>query len=86
GEECWTCAFDADAFTFRNLKLPKTEAVDAVGRFQERMEMLDTFRQAFLGLYGTFAKLRDDAARCKALELEMKKWMFSRPSRKLVAG
>lgn len=86
GEECWTGLFDADTFTFRGLKLPQTEAIDAVGRFQERMEMLDTFRQAFLGLYGTFAKLRDDRGRCKALESEMKKWMSVRPSRKLVEG
>jgi len=84
GEECWTCTLDADAFIFRSLKLPKTEAIDAAGRFQERMEMLDTFRQAFLGLYGTFVQLRNDPAHCKTLEAEMKAWMAARPSRKLV--
>jgi hypothetical protein len=84
GEECWTVTLDADSFIFRSLKLPKTEAIDAEGRFQERMEMLDTFRQAFLGLYSTFAKLRDDAKACKKLDAEMKAWMSARPSRKLI--
>jgi len=84
GEECWTCTLDADEFVFRSLKLPKTEAIDAEGRFQERMEQLDTFRQAFLGLYSTFVNLRDDAAACNALDAEMKVWMSSRPARKLV--
>jgi len=86
GEECWTCTFDADAFTFRSIKMPKTEAIDAEGRFQERMEMVDTFRQAFLGLYSTFAKLRDDKAQCKLLDTGMKAWMSARPSRKLSEG
>jgi len=83
GEECWSCTLDADEFIIRSLKLPKTEAIDAEGRFQERMELLDTFRQAFFGLYNTFAKLRDNAASCKALGKEMKAWMAARPSRKL---
>src|SRR5690606_32069598 len=68
GEEQWTCTLDADAFVFRSLKMPKTEAVDAAGRFQERMEHLETFRQAFLGLYGTFVKLRDDHASLKSMD------------------
>jgi hypothetical protein len=84
GEEVWTCTLDADTFVIRSLKLPKTEAIDAEGRFQERMEMIDTFRQAFLGLYSTFCKLRDDEKACKALGGEMKSWMAARPSRKLV--
>lgn len=83
GEEVWSCTLDADQFIVRSLKLPKTEAIDAAGRFQERMEMIDTFRQAFLGLYATFCKLRDDKTKCKALDAEMKAWMSARPSRKL---
>lgn len=84
GEECWTVTLDADSFAFRSIKLPPTEAIDAEGRFQERMEMLETFRQAFLGLYGTFVKLRDDKGACKKLDAEMKAWMAARPSRKLI--
>ena len=84
GEECWTVTLDADSFAFRSIKLPPTEAIDAEGRFQERMEMLETFRQAFLGLYCTFAKLRDDKGACKKLDAEMKAWMSARPSRKLI--
>lgn len=81
GEELWTCTLDADEFIIRSLKLPKTEAVDADGRFQERMEMIDTFQQVFLGLYSTFVKLRDQ--NYKALGEEMTAWMASRPARKL---
>ncbi|MGE4489217.1 MAG: recombination-associated protein RdgC [Kiritimatiellales bacterium] len=84
GEEVWTCTLDADSFVVRSLKLPKTEAIDAAGRFQERMEMVDTFRLVFLGLYSTFCKLRDDETSCKALDGEMREWMASRPSRKLM--
>ncbi|MFA5689774.1 MAG: recombination-associated protein RdgC [Kiritimatiellales bacterium] len=82
-EELWTCTLDADQFVIRGLKLPKTEAIDAAGRFQERMEMIDTFRQAFLGLYSTFATIRADTGKCKALNKEMRQWMNSRPARKL---
>jgi len=83
GEEQWTVTLDADEFLFRGLKLPKTEAIDAAGRFLERMEQIDTFRQAFFGLYTTFVKLRDDSASRNALGEEMKAWMAARPARKL---
>jgi hypothetical protein len=83
-EEQWSCILDADEFVIRGLKLPKTEAIDADGRFQERMEMLDVFRLAFLGLYKTFVTLRDDIDSCKILTAEMRKWITSRPARKLV--
>jgi hypothetical protein len=86
GEEVWTCTLDADPFVIRSLKLPKTEAIDAEGRFQERMEMLDTFRQAFLGLYCTFAKLRNDPTAFGGMDVAMKGWMAARPARKLVEG
>jgi DNA recombination-dependent growth factor C len=85
-EEQWIFTLDADEFIIRSLKLPKTEAIDAEGRFQERMEMLDVFRLAFLGLYETFVKLRDDTSACKTLTGEMKAWMAARPARKLVDG
>ncbi len=84
GEEQWVVTLDADEFLFRSLKLPNTEASDAAGRFLERMEFLNTFRIAFFGLYTTFVKLRDDDASRDALGEEMKAWMVSRPTRKLV--
>lgn len=86
GEELWTVTLDADEFTFRGLKLPKTEAIDAAGRFAERMELIDTFRQAFRGMYSTFVQLRNDDVSRKALGEEMKIWMAARPSRKLAEG
>jgi hypothetical protein len=83
GEEVWTVTLDADEFLFRSLKLPKTEAMDAAGRFLERMEQLDTFRQVFFGLYTTFVNLRNDDATRKTLGTEMRAWMATRPARKL---
>ncbi len=83
GEEQWVLTIDVDEFLFRSLKLPKTEASDATERFIERMEHLDTFRKAFFCLYTTFVKLRDDSTSRKTLGEDMKKWMTTRPSRKL---
>lgn len=83
GEEQWVFTLDADQWVFRSMKLPKTEAIDPQGRFQERMEWLDTFRRIFLGLYRSFVVVRDDAAACRALGDEMKAWMLARPSRTL---
>ena len=83
GDEAWTVTLDADVFTFRGLKMPKTEAIDAEGRFQERMEQIDIFRQAFLGMFTTFCKLRNDETTCKMMVKEMGEWMITRPSRKL---
>ncbi len=82
-EEQWVFTLDADELIIRSLKLPKTEAIDAAGRFQERMDMLDTFRQAFLGLYATFCKLRDDASARAQLTADIRAWMAARPARKL---
>jgi len=59
GEEVWAFTFDADEFVFRSLKLPQTETFDRVGKFQERMMLLETFRQSFFHLYSEFVKERN---------------------------
>lgn len=82
-KEQWSCTLNADEFVIRGLKMPPLEAGDPAGRFQERMEQLDTFRQAFLGLFGQFAKLREEESSHKQLDADMRKWIAKRPARKL---
>ncbi len=80
GEEVWAFTFDADDFVFRSLKLPQTETFDRVGKFQERMVMLETFRQSFFHLYSEFVKERNDSETWKETKDTMRKWVADRPT------
>ncbi len=80
GEEVWAFTFDADEFIFRSLKLPQTETFDRVGKFQERMVLLETFRQAFFHLYSEFVKERNDSKAWKETKANMRKWAADRPA------
>lgn len=79
GEEIWAFTFDADEFVFRSLKLPATESYDRVSKFQERMVLLETFRQTFFHLYTTFLKERNDSDAWKETKTTMCKWVADRP-------
>lgn len=80
GEEAWAFTFDADEFVFRSLKLPQTETFDRVGKFQERMVLLETFRQSFFHLYSEFVQERDDSKAWKETKATMRKWVADRPT------
>ena len=80
GEEVWAFTFDADEFIFRSLKLPKTEAFDRTGKFQERMVLLETFRQSFFHLFSEFVKERNTAGDWKETKTAMRKWVAERPT------
>lgn len=80
GEESWTFTFDADEFVFRSLKLPQTESYDRIGKFQERMVLLETFRQTFFHLYGEFIKERNHPASWKKTVTAMHQWVADRPA------
>jgi hypothetical protein len=80
GEEVWAFTFDADEFVFRSLKLPQTETFDRVGKFQERMVLLETFRQSFFHLYREFVKERDASKDWKETKEDMRKWVAERPT------
>jgi len=80
GEEVWAFTFDADEFVFRSLKLPQTETFDRVGKFQERMVMLETFRQSFFHLYQEFVKERDSSKEWKETKEAMRSWVADRPT------
>jgi hypothetical protein len=79
GEETWAFTFDADEFVFRGLKLPQTETYDRVGKFQERMVLLDTFRRCFFHLFSTFVKERNASASWNKTKDEMRRWSAERP-------
>ena len=80
GEEVFEFTFDADEFVFRSLKLPQTENFDRIGKFQERMVFLETFRQTFFHLYSEFVKERDDSNAWKETKETMRKWVADRPT------
>lgn len=80
GEEAWAFTFDADEFVFRSLKLPQTETFDRVGKFQERMVLLETFRQTFFHLFSEFVKERDSSTEWKETKAAMCKWVTDRPT------
>ena len=82
GDEMWTCAVDADTFTFRGLKLPKGDAADPAGRFQERLLALETYRDAFLGFFDIFLKERSEPARWKATRKEIHAWVAGRTAKR----
>ncbi len=79
GEEVWAFTFDADEFIFRSLKLPQTETYDRVGKFQERMVLLETFRQCFFTLYREFIKERNESANWNKTKDAMRQWVAERP-------
>ena len=80
GEEVWAFTFDADEFIFRSLKLPQTETFDRVGKFQERMVLLETFRQSFYHLYAEFVKERGNSTNWKKTKDAMRLWVAERPT------
>lgn len=81
GDDTWSGALDADTFAFRGLKLPPTEPVDAVSRFQDRMRALELFGEAFYGIFDQFAAERNDAARWATTLKEIRKWISGRHAR-----
>lgn len=80
GEEVWAFTFDADEFIFRSLKLPQTETFDRIGKFQERMVLLETFRESFFHLFREFVKERNDSTAWKETKANMRKWVTDRPT------
>lgn len=80
GEESWTCTFDAQAFTVRGLNLPEGEKLDTISKFQERMQLLDLFKEALFLLFDRFCEEREDKSWSKTAE-EIHKWVKERKTR-----
>ena len=62
GDRMWSATVDAD-FGIRSLKLPKGEQIDPVGKFQERMLLIETYWSVFFELFDRFLDLRTTPAR-----------------------
>ena len=82
GDESYSFGFDADLFAFRSLKLPEGEKLDPVSRFQTRMQQLDFFTRAFLGLFDRFVKERRSDKAWKETSAELHKWVSGRKVRR----
>jgi hypothetical protein len=82
GEELWRGTIDADTFVFRGLRLPKGEAVDRTGRFQERMLALRTFRETFFSAYEMFLAERATPSRWASTRAEIHEWVASRKAKR----
>ncbi|TAN36715.1 MAG: hypothetical protein EPN23_07855 [Verrucomicrobia bacterium] len=81
GDQTWSCTLDADTFAFRSVKLPPTEQLDAVSRFQDRMRALELFGDAFYGIYDQFLAERNDTTRWAETVKEIRKWVAGRYAR-----
>ena len=53
--QIWTGTFDADSFSFSSFALPEGEAQDRSEIFSERVEFLDTFREALIAGFRQYA-------------------------------
>lgn len=82
GAETWQTTLDADAFSFRGLKLPEGEKLDAVSRFQERLTLIKTFLDAFLGMYDRFLRERNDPKTWAATLKQIHMWVNERAARR----
>lgn len=82
GDESWKCGFDAETFVVRGLKLPETEKLDAVSRFQDRMAKIDAFQEALLSLYDRFVAERADKKKWSACRDEIHAWVKGRKIRR----
>jgi len=58
GDIVYTCTFDASSFTITSLQLPKSESIDTIGKFQERMLALSDFICYLTKIYYTFLNIR----------------------------
>ena len=81
GDQAYACTFDGPSFVVRGLKLPEGEKLDAVSKFQERIQQIDLFKEAVLTLFDRFADERESKEWNKALA-EIHAWVKERKTRK----
>lgn len=81
GDQAWTFTLDAPSFAFRGLKLPEGEKMDAISKFQERIDLIDLFQRSFLGLFDRFVGERRDARKWSATLKDIHQWVTDRRTR-----
>lgn len=81
GDQAWTCTMDAVSFVFRGLKLPEGEKLDIISKFQERMDLLRTFHDAFFGLFDIFVRVRTNGPLWHEELKQIHAWVANRRAR-----
>lgn len=83
GERAYTFTLSAQSFVFRGLKLPDGEALDAISKFQERIDALDELRRMFFGLYARYVTERtNQVGRFNDPRMhEIRQWVRDRQAR-----
>ncbi len=82
GQEQWQATVDADSFVFRGLKLPEGEKLEPVSRFEERIQAIGVFRDAFLALYDWFIQARMNPETWEKTRQEIHRWVSERSARR----
>lgn len=81
GEDVWRGNVDAGNFRFRAWRLPKGDAVDPVGRFQERMLSLQVMTGMWMECFDRFLQVRGKASKWKDERSEIHKWVSERQAK-----
>lgn len=81
GENSWTMNFDADDFVLRGVQLPKSDNLDPLSRFQERVLALETLRHMIFGFYHRFLQERLNEKEWKAIRADIHKWVSTRTAK-----
>lgn len=89
GDSSYSFTLDAMSLAIRGLKLPEGNTdgkgerikLDAISRFQERMDQLDFFQKALFGFYDRFVSERRDARKWGATLKELHKWITDRKTK-----
>lgn len=81
GEELWTVTMDADDFMMRGLKVPKGEAIDPIGKFEERIIMLKLFQDTLFSFFDRFLDERADVSKWESTIQDIRGWVTERKTR-----
>jgi len=74
-QESWAFTLDADTFTFRGMRLPPGEKLDAGSHFQERTMFLQMFRQVFFEFFEQYLEEITETERLDRLQADMCEWI-----------
>jgi hypothetical protein len=78
----WQATVDGAEFVFRSVKLPEPDSLDAGGRFEHRVRMMQIFADTFFALYDEFLRERRDASKWRSTLTEVGRWIKERQARK----
>jgi len=79
-QEEWTCLIDS-SWAFNSLKLPKTEPLDPVSLFEERIGSINTFVEAIEDVFKRFMDIRTDELKWKEEVTFIKQWVAGKASK-----